>query len=431
MAIKRYSRPEAEHVWSDKNKYSIWLDIEYYATEAMSEIGLVSIDDLRKIKENMSFDVERIDEIEKETKHDVIAFLTNLSENIGYSARFIHKGMTSSDLLDTALSVQIKQAGELILSGIDALMMELKRLSYEYKDLMSIGRSHGIHAEPVSIGLKFAGFYDEFKRNRSRLKDILTENCRCAISGAVGTFANIDPFVQNYVATKLNLKEETFSTQVIPRDRHALIMSIFAITASSIERLAVEIRHSQRTEVLEMEEGFTKGQKGSSAMPHKKNPILSENLTGLARVIRSYLVPSMENVALWHERDISHSSVERYSFPDVTITLDFALHRAVSLLSNLVIKKDNVTRNLNLLGGLDSSQKLLLKLIEKGKTREEAYSLVQSLAMKSWNEGLNFSELASQDDLISKALSSKEILDVFDRGYHLSKINLIFSKIFN
>lgn len=435
--IPRYSRPEMVNIFSQENKYQIWFDIEVYALEALEQLKIAPVGTSKRIRENFTksggkFDVNRVDEIESVTKHDVIAFLTHLAELTGENSRFIHYGMTSSDVLDTCLSAQLAQASDILIADLERVLAALKKRAFEYKDTVCVGRSHGIHAEPVTFGLKLARFYAEFERNLKRLKEARNEIAVCAISGAVGTFANVDPFVQTYVAEKLNLAEESVSTQVIPRDRHAMFFACLGVIASSIENVAIEIRHLQRTEVLEAEEFFSKGQKGSSAMPHKRNPVLSENLTGLARIVRSSVVPAMENVALWHERDISHSSVERYIAPDACVTLDFALVRLAGLIENLSVYPQNMQKNLDRLGGLVFSQRVLLTLIdEAGISREDAYKIVQSNAMKIWaGESNSFLELLKADKLVSEKLSDKKLEEIFDLTYHTKNIDHIFSKIF-
>lgn len=432
--ILRYSRPEMSLIWSEDNKYRIWLEVELLAAEAMAKDGIVPIEKIEEIRQKAKWNKERIDEIEAVVKHDVIAFLTNISESVGGDVtKYLHLGMTSSDLLDTTLSVQIKQSGKILKKNLQNLLDVLKEKAIEYKFTPCIGRSHGIHAEPVTFGLKFTGFFAEFERNLKRLEFALEDVCVCAISGAVGTFANVSPHVQKFVAEKLNLQEESISTQVIPRDRHASLINCFGVIASSIERIAVEIRHMQRTEVLEWEEAFTKGQKGSSAMPHKRNPVLSENLTGLARMIRSYAIPAMENIALWHERDISHSSVERFIFPDACITLDFALNRLVNLVKNLNVYPQNAQKNLDTLKGLVYSQRVMLTLIEKANfTRENAYKIVQENAMQIWlNETeLDFKTLLLQNPEISSKISKEQIEEIFDISYHLKNIDYIYNKVY-
>jgi adenylosuccinate lyase len=428
--ISRYSRPEMVAIWEPENKFRIWYEIEAHACDAQAELGVIPKEAAQAVWDKGAFEGDRIDEIERETKHDVIAFLTNLAEHVGDEARFVHQGMTSSDVLDTCLAVQLTQATEILLSDIDRLLVALEKRALEFKMTPTIGRSHGIHAEPTTFGIKLATFFAEFSRNKDRLfqagKDIGT----CAISGAVGTFANIDPFVEEYVAKALGLEPEPVSTQVIPRDRHAMYFSVLGIIASSIERLATEIRHMQRTEVREVEEFFSKGQKGSSAMPHKRNPILTENLTGLARMVRSAVVPAQENVALWHERDISHSSVERMIGPDATITLDFALNRLAGVIENLLVYPESMQKNLDELGGLIFSQRVLLGLTQAGISREDAYLFVQRNAMKVWEEGADFlTALKSDKDVISK-ISPKELDALFDVKYHTKNVDTIFNRVF-
>ncbi len=417
-------------IWEPENKFQIWFEIEAHACDALAELGIIPTEAAKEIWAKGKFDVAKIDEIEKVTKHDVIAFLTNLAESIGDSARFVHQGMTSSDVLDTCLSVQLNRASKLLLADIDQTLDILKKRAYEFKDVPCMGRSHGIHAEPVTFGLKLASFYAEMKRNRDRLEQARVDVATCAISGAVGTFANIDPKVQDHVAAKLGLASEPISTQVIPRDRHAFYFATLGVIASSIERIATEIRHLQRTEVLEVEEFFSKGQKGSSAMPHKRNPVLSENLTGLARIVRAYVTPALENVALWHERDISHSSVERMIAPDATVTLDFALTRMNDMLDNLLVYPENMEKNLNQLKGLVFSQRILLELTQKGVSREDAYSFVQRNAMQVWQEGRDFQTLLNDDADISKYLSKDEISALFDMNYHTKNVDAIFQRVF-
>jgi adenylosuccinate lyase len=432
--IPRYSRPDMTAIWTPETRYSIWLEIETLAAEAMAELGMIPKDVPKAVRERGGFDVKRIDEIEREVKHDVIAFLTSVSEHVGPEARFLHLGMTSSDVLDTCLAVQLVRASDILIAGTDRLLAALKKRAFEHKLTPTIGRSHGIHAEPTTFGIKLAGFYAEMARNRARLVVGKDEIATCAISGAVGTFANIDPRIETMVAKKLGLKPEPVSTQVIPRDRHAAFFAALAVTASSIERIATEIRHLQRTEVLEAEEFFSEGQKGSSAMPHKRNPVLTENLTGLARLVRSAVVPAMENVALWHERDISHSSVERGIAPDATIHLDFALNRLAGVIEQLLIYPENMKANLEKLGGLHNSQRVLLALVEKGATREDAYRLVQRNAMKVWRdanrkEGDFLRNLESDAD-VSKLLSKKELGEMFDLDYHFTGVDTIFERVF-
>ena len=428
--IPRYARPAMTKIWEPDNKFRIWFEIEAHACDAQAKLGVIPAEAAEAVWQRGKWDIARIDEIERETKHDVIAFLTNLAEYVGPEARFVHQGMTSSDVLDTCLSVQLVQAADLLLTDIDELLAALKRRALEHKMTVAMGRSHGIHAEPVTMGLKFAGFYAEFARNKERLLAARKDIATCAISGAVGTFANIDPFVETYVAEKLGLGVEPVSTQVIPRDRHAMYFSVLGVIASSIERLATEIRHLQRTEVREVEEYFSPGQKGSSAMPHKRNPVLTENLTGLARIVRSAVVPAMENVALWHERDISHSSVERYIGPDATITLDFALARTTNVIDKLVVYKDAIDRNLNMMGGLVFSQRVLLALTQAGVSREDSYTYVQRNAMKVWNEGGQLlAHLKADKDVTAKILA-QDLEPLFDMGYHTKHVDKIFARVF-
>jgi adenylosuccinate lyase len=435
--IPRYSRPEMVKIWSQENKYNIWFDIEIYALEALEELGVAPKGTAIRIRENFlksggKFDANRVDEIESVTKHDVIAFLTHLAELVGENSRFVHYGMTSSDVLDTCLSAQLAQASDILIADLERLLAALKKRAFEHKNTVCVGRSHGIHAEPVTFGLKLARFYAEFERCLKRLKVAKEEISVCAISGAVGTFANVDPFVQKYVAEKLGLDEEIISSQVIPRDRHAAFFAALGVVSSSVENLAIEVRHLQRTEVLEAEEFFSKGQKGSSAMPHKRNPVLSENLTGLARIVRSAVVPALENVALWHERDISHSSVERMIAPDATVTLDFALNRLVGLVENLVVHEKNMQRNLDQLGGLVFSQRVLLALIFDAKiSREDAYKIVQTNAMKIWSgESKSFLELLKNDPEVSQKLTPQKLEEIFDITYHTKNVDHIFKQVF-
>lgn len=428
--IPRYSRPEMTTIWSDQSRYRIWFEIEAHACDALAELGVIPKEAAKTIWEKGNFDPARIDEIERVTKHDVIAFLTNVAEYVGEPARFLHQGMTSSDVLDTCLAVQLARASDLLLADMDALLAAIKRRALETKDMVCVGRSHGIHAEPVTFGLKLAGYYAEFTRCRERLVAARKEIATCAISGAVGTFANIDPRVEAYVAEKMGLTVEPVSTQVIPRDRHAMFFATLGVIASSMERLAVEVRHLQRTEVLEAEEYFSPGQKGSSAMPHKRNPVLSENVTGLARLVRGYAVPAMENVALWHERDISHSSVERMIGPDATVTLDFALVRLTGLIDKLVVYPEGMQRNLDKLGGLVFSQRVLLALTQAGCSREDAYHLVQRNAMKVWEQGKDFLTELSADGDVTKHLDAKKLADLFDLGYHTKHVDTIFKRVF-
>jgi adenylosuccinate lyase len=431
--IPRYARPEMTAIWSPETKFRIWFEIEAHAADALAELGVIPKEAARVIWEKggkASFDVARIDQIEREVKHDVIAFLTHLAEIVGPEARFVHQGMTSSDVLDTCLSVQLKRAADILIADVDQLLAALKKRAYEFKDTPTIGRSHGIHAEPTTFGIKLAGFYAEFARARQRLIAAREEIAVCAISGAVGSFANIDPRVEAHVATKLGLKTEPVSTQVIPRDRHAQFFATLGVVASSLERLATEIRHLQRTEVLEAEEYFSEGQKGSSAMPHKRNPVLTENVTGLARMVRGYVMPALENVALWHERDISHSSVERYIGPDATITLDFAIHRMAGVIEKLVVYPKRMQENLDRTQGLVHSQRVLLALTQKGVGREESYRMVQRNAMRAWNGEGALLDLLKADPDVSKALSAKELDALFDLGYHFKQVDAIFARVF-
>jgi adenylosuccinate lyase len=431
--IPRYSRPEMTAVWSPETRFRIWFEIEAYACEALAETGVIPKEAAKVIWEKggkAKFDVERIAEIERVTKHDVIAFLTYLAEFIGPEARFVHMGLTSSDVLDTCLAVQLKRASGILIDDVDALLSALKRRAFEHKATPTIGRSHGIHAEPTTFGLKLAFAYAEFSRARARLVAAREEISTAAISGAVGTFANIDPRVEQQVAAKLGLRVEPISTQVIPRDRHAAFFAALGVVASSIERLATEIRHLQRTEVMEAEEFFSEGQKGSSAMPHKRNPVLAENLTGLARMVRSAVIPALEDVALWHERDISHSSVERMIGPDATITLDFALARLAGVVDKLVVYPDNMRKNLDRLGGLIHSQRVLLGLTEKGASREDAYAIVQRNAMRAWRGEGDFIGLLKADQEVAAALGAAELEGLFDLGYHLKNVDAIFKRVF-
>ena len=427
--VPRYSRKKMVDIWSDESKYSIWLDIEIYALEGMELIGIVPNGTAKIVRDKAKFESKRIDEIEAEIKHDVLAFLTNISESVGPEARFIHQGMTSSDVLDTCLNIQLKKAGELIIEDLDALLNSIKSQALTHKKTICVGRSHGIHAEPTTFGLKMLQAYAEFSRNKDRMINAVDEISSCAISGSVGTFANIDPSVEAYVAKALNLKIEPISTQVIPRDRHAAFFSTLGIIASSIERLSTEIRHLQRSEVLEVEEFFSSKQKGSSSMPHKRNPVLTENLTGLARIIRSSVLPALENVSLWHERDISHSSVERFIGPDSTITMDFALNRLANVIENMVVYPDNMMKNLEKFNGLVFSQRVLLSLTQKNISREESYSMVQRNSMKVWNEEGSFYDLIKADKEIASILSDEEIEDIFDLNYHLKQVETIFKRV--
>ena len=431
--IPRYSRPEMAAIWSPDARFRIWFEIEAHAADAMAEIGIIPKEAAKTIWEkgrNARFDAERIDAIEREVKHDVIAFLTHVAEIVGPEARFIHSGMTSSDVLDTCFNVQLVRAADLLIADVDSLLAALKRRAFEHKHTPTIGRSHGIHAEPTTFGLKLAYAYAEFARARRRLAAAKQEVRTCAISGAVGTFAQVDPRVEAHVAKAMGLIEEPVSTQVIPRDRHAMYFSTLAVVASSVERLATEIRHLQRTEVLEAEEFFSAGQKGSSAMPHKRNPVLSENLTGLARMVRAYALPAMENVALWHERDISHSSVERMIGPDATVTLDFALARLTGIIDKLVVYPENMEKNLGRLGGLVHSQRVLIALTQKGAAREDAYRLVQRNAMKAWEAGSDFASLLKADPEVTRFLSDSDIDACFDLAYHLKHVDTIFARVF-
>ena len=427
--VPRYSRKEMVEIWSDVSKYSIWLDIEIHALEGMEKVGIVPVGTAKIVKEKAKFDSKRIDEIEAEIKHDVLAFLTNISESVGPEARFIHQGMTSSDVLDTCLNIQLKRAGELLLKDMDLLLSSIKSQALKYKKTICVGRSHGIHAEPTTFGLKMLQAYAEFSRNKKRLELSVEEISSCAISGSVGTFANIDPSVEKYVAKALGLKVEPVSTQIIPRDRHAAFFSTLGIIASSVERLATEIRHLQRSGVLEVEVFFSSKQKGSSSMPHKRNPVLTENLTGLARVVRSSVMPALENISLWHERDISHSSVERFIGPDATITMDFALNRLNNVVENMVVYPDNMMKNLEKFNGLVFSQRVLLSLTQKDISREDSYLMVQRNSMKVWNGEGTFYELIKKDEEICSILSDDEIDDIFDLNYHLKHIEEIFQRV--
>ena len=428
--IPRYTRPEMAAIWAPENRFRIWLEIEAHACDAQAELGVIPKEAAQAVWQRGRFEVERIDQVEAEVKHDVIAFLTNLAEHVGPEARFVHQGMTSSDVLDTCLSVQLVQATDILLADIGALLAALKRRALEHKDTICVGRSHGIHAEPTTFGLKLASAYAEFDRGRERLEAARREIATCAISGAVGTFASIDPRVEAHVAKALGLAAEPISTQVIPRDRHAMYFATLGVIASSIERLATEIRHLQRTEVLEAEEYFSAGQKGSSAMPHKRNPVLTENLTGLARLVRMAVTPALENVALWHERDISHSSVERGIGPDATVTLDFALHRLAGVVDKLVVYPENMRRNLDRLGGLVHSQRVLLALTQAGVSREDAYRLVQKSAMTVWQEGADFLSLLKADPEVGAALGDDELDGLFDLSHHTKNVDLLFQRVF-
>jgi len=431
--IPRYSRPEMVSIWEPQTRFKIWFEIEAHACDALAEIGVIPKESAKNIWDkagNVTFDVDRIDEIERVTKHDVIAFLTHLAEFIGPDSRFVHQGMTSSDVLDTCLSVQLTRAADILIADVDGLLAAIERRAFEHKLTPTIGRSHGIHAEPVTFGLKMAEAYAEFSRCRARLVNAREEIATCAISGAVGTFANIDPRVEEHVAAMMGLKPEPVSTQVIPRDRHAMFFATLGVVASTVERLAIEIRHLQRTEVLEAEEFFSEGQKGSSAMPHKRNPVLTENLTGLARLVRGMVTPALENVALWHERDISHSSVERMIGPDATVTLDFALVRLTGVIDKLLIYPKNMQKNLDLLGGLVHSQRVLLALTQKGASREDAYRLVQRNAMPVWRGEGDFLELLKKDPEVKKLMTDAELEEKFDLGYHLKHVDTIFTRVF-
>ncbi len=433
--IPRYARARMTQIWEPQARFRIWFEIEAHALDKMAELGVVPHDAAAKVWEadaGLPFDIARIDEVEAETKHDVIAFLTHVAERTGPEARFLHQGMTSSDVLDTCLAVQLKRAADILIEDLDALLEVLKRRAYEHKLTPTIGRSHGIHAEPVTFGLKMAEAYAEFSRNRARLVAAREDVATCAISGAVGTFANIDPAVEAHVAEKMGLAVEPVSTQVIPRDRHAMFFATLGVVASSIERLATEVRHLQRTEVLEAEEYFSPGQKGSSAMPHKRNPVLTENLTGLARMVRAFVTPALENVALWHERDISHSSVERYIGPDATITLDFALARLTGVMDKLLVYPERMQKNLDRMGGLVHSQRVLLALTQAGASREDSYRLVQRNAMKVWESDgqLSLLELLKADPEVSALLTSEQIEERFDLDYHFKHVDTIFARVF-
>ncbi|MEA3010401.1 MAG: adenylosuccinate lyase [Sphingomonadales bacterium] len=430
--IPRYSRPQMSSIWAPEARFRIWFEIEAHAMDAMAELGIVPREAAEAVWAKGGFDVERIDTIEAEVKHDVIAFLTSVAEHVGPEARFLHQGMTSSDVLDTCLAVQLKRASDLLVEDLDALLEVLKRRAYDYKLTPTIGRSHGIHAEPVTFGLKLAFAHAEFARARARMIAARDEIATCAISGAVGTFANVDPRVEAHVAARMGLAIEPISTQIIPRDRHAMYFATLGVIASSVERLATEVRHLQRTEVLEAEEYFSPGQKGSSAMPHKRNPVLTENLTGLARMVRGYVTPALENVALWHERDISHSSVERYIGPDATVTLDFALTRLTGVIDRLLVYPERMQKNLDRMGGLVHSQRVLLALTQAGASREQAYSLVQRSAMKVWESdgALSLLELLKADPEVSGLLPPERLEESFDLGYHLKHVDTIFERVF-
>jgi adenylosuccinate lyase len=428
--IPRYSRPEMTQIWSEHSKFQIWFEIEAHACDAQAELGVIPHSAAQTIWEKGKFDIDRINEIERETKHDVIAFLTNLAEYVGPDARFVHQGMTSSDILDTTLSVQLARAADILLAGLDRVLSALKTRANEHKYTPTIGRSHAIHAEPTTFGIKLARFYAEFQRNKTRLQAAKLEISTCAISGAVGTFAHIDPMVERYVAKKMQLQIEPISSQVIPRDRHAMFFAVLGVIASSVENLAIEVRHLQRTEVREAEEFFSAGQKGSSAMPHKRNPVLTENLTGLARMVRSAVIPALENVALWHERDISHSSVERMIGPDATITLDFALNRLAGVVEKLVVYPEQMQANLDALGGLVHSQQILLALTQKGVSREDAYRLVQKHAMNVWKTGGSYLDRMKSDDEVGQYLTNAELEQLFDTKQHHQHVDTIFTRVF-
>src|SRR5690242_20177127 len=431
--IPRYTRPEMASIWEPQTRFKIWFEIEAHAADAQAELGVIPKEAAKTIwakARDVKFDVKRIDEIERVTKHDVIAFLTHLAEIVGPEARFVHSGMTSSDVLDTCLNVQLTRAADILIADVDRLLETLKRRAYEHKMTPTIGRSHGIHAEPVTFGLKLAQAYAEFARNRERLKTARAEVATCAISGAVGTFAQIDPRIEAHVAARMGLAVEPISTQVIPRDRHAMFFATLGVVASSMERLAIEIRHLQRTEVLEAEEFFSEGQKGSSAMPHKRNPVLTENITGLARMVRAYAVPAMENVALWHERDISHSSVERMIGPDSTVTLDFALSRLAGVIEKLVVYPGNMQKNLDRLGGLVHSQRVLIALTKAGMSREDAYKVVQKHAMEVWKGNGDFLAILKGDPKVRAKLKPAEIEKNFDLGHHFKHVDTIFKRVF-
>jgi len=428
--IKRYSRKELTDIWSEENKYKIWLEVEIAAAQSMEKLGQIPKGVSSAVKKKAKINVKRIHQIESQVKHDVIAFLTSVTEKAGIKARYLHQGMTSSDVLDTSFNIQLVQSGKIILKDIDGILKVLKKQARKYKHTPCMGRSHGIHAEPTTFGLKLASFYEEFKRNRKRLIYAIDEISTCAISGAVGTFANINPNVEKYVAKKLGLKIEPISSQVIPRDRHAFYFSVLGIIAGSIERVATEIRHLQRTEVYELQEYFSKNQKGSSAMPHKKNPILSENLTGLSRMVRSAVIPALENIALWHERDISHSSVERNIGPDANITLDFALVRLTNLLDNMIVYPKKMLENLNITKGLIFSQELMLELTKTGLSREKSYKMVQSYAKKCFAENLDLFNVIQRDKFIMSKITSKKLKTIFSYSKHLKNVNLIFNRVF-
>ena len=428
--IKRYSRKEIAYIWEEENKYKIWLNIEVAAAAGMEKINLIPKGVASLVKKKAKIRIKRIHQIEDKVKHDVIAFLTSITEQVGMKAKFLHQGMTSSDVLDTCFNIQLVQSGKIILKDIDEISVVIKKQAKKYKNTVCIGRSHGMHAEPITFGLKLASYYEEFKRNKKRLIQAINEISTCSMSGAVGTFANIDPRVEKYVAKKLNLIVEPISTQVIPRDRHAFYFSVLAVIAGSVERVATEIRHLQRTEVQEVEEFFSKNQKGSSAMPHKRNPILSENLTGLTRLVRSYVVPALENIALWHERDISHSSVERNIGPDATITLDFALVRLKNILKNMNVYPKRMINNLKLTKGLIFSQQVMLELTKNGFSREQAYKITQKHAKYSHIKNISLLESLSKDSNLTKKINPQKLRKIFDLNYHTKKINYIFKRVF-
>ena len=428
--ISRYSRKELTSIWSEENKYKIWLDVEIAAAQAMEKLGYIPKGVSSVVKKKARINVKRIHAIETKVKHDVIAFLTSITEKAGINARYLHQGMTSSDVLDTSFNIQLVQSGKILLKDIEEILKVLKKQAKKYKLTPCIGRSHGIHAEPITFGLKLASFYEEFKRNKKRLINAIDEVSTCAISGAVGTFANINPNVEKHVAKKLNLKIEPISTQVIPRDRHAFYFSVLGIIAGSVERVATEIRHLQRTEVYELQEYFSKKQKGSSAMPHKKNPILSENLTGLSRMVRSYVIPALENIALWHERDISHSSVERNIGPDANITLDFALVRLNNILNNMIVYPKKMISNLNITKGVIFSQEIMLELTKSGISREKSYKIIQSHAKRCFSQNLNLFEVIKKDKLIMDKIPLNKLKNIFSHSSHLKNVNLIFNRVF-
>ena len=428
--IKRYSRKEIAYIWEEENKYKIWLNIEVAAAAGMEKINLIPKGVASLVKKKAKIRIKRIHQIEDKVKHDVIAFLTSITEQVGMKAKFLHQGMTSSDVLDTCFNIQLVQSGKIILKDIDEILVVIKKQAKKYKNTVCIGRSHGMHAEPITFGLKLASYYEEFKRNKKRLIQAINEISTCSMSGAVGTFANVDPRVEKYVAKKLNLIVEPISTQVIPRDRHAFYFSVLAVIAGSVERVATEIRHLQRTEVQEVEEFFSKNQKGSSAMPHKRNPILSENLIGLTRLVRSYVVPALENIALWHERDISHSSVERNIGPDATITLDFALVRLKNILKNMNVYPKRMINNLKLTKGLIFSQQVMLELTKNGFSREQAYKITQKHAKYSWTKNISLLESLSKDNNLTKKINPQKLRKIFDLNYHTKKINYIFKRVF-